>query len=172
VTARHQILDSLAGSIDRAANTVPQVLDHLNEQRAQISNLAAQDYTATNTSGGGIANPTLTAVSQLDRVNNHNRDIEDSIETLRVCVRMLQRNIDAAQRFRVSREDIELDSERDLLVQCIECQQIRTPRTDPRGGTIDDGRCIDHGRAYDLKLAERQRRKESDDRRARRYGTV
>jgi hypothetical protein len=159
MTARHHVLDNLATRIERASIMVPEVFDHLDEERAQISNLAAQDYTATHHSGSAIANPTLNTAQQLDGVNQERNEIDDCIATLEVCVKMLEKATRHASRYRVSHDHIELDSERDLLEQCIECEQIRVVRTARNGLTIDDGRCLDCGRTEDLVQYERAAQK-------------
>ncbi len=169
MTARHRTLDNLAHRLDRAANIIPEVLDHLDEQRAQISNLAAQDTSRGYSTASTISDPTQNTVQQLFRVNYRRDEIRDNIATLELAVRLLEQSMRRALSFRASDDhEHELDSERELLLQCIECDQIRTPRTDPTTDlTIDDGRCIDCGRVYDLK-----RKDASNERRARRYGAV
>lgn len=168
MTARHRTLDNLAHRLDRAATIVPDVLDHLDEQRANTPVLAAQDTSRGYQSSGGISDPTLRTVTHLDQIEYKRQEIRDNIATLELAVRLLEQACRRALSFRVADDQPDmLDSERDLLEQCIECEQIRTSRTSPAGLTIDDGRCIDCGRRNDD-----ARRKQSDDRRARRYGTV
>ncbi len=171
MTGRHRTLDNLAHRLDRAATIIPDVLDHLDEQRAQISNLAAQDTSRGYSTPSTISDPTQNTVQQLFRVNYRRDEIRDNIATLELAVRLLEQSARRALSFRASDDhDHELDSERDLLVQCIECQQIRTPRTDPvSGATVDDGRCIDCGRRYDNDQLARQA--DSDARRMRRANT-
>ena len=177
MTARDRTLDNLAHRLDRAANTVPQAFEHLDEQRSMVSILAAQDYTGTRHTGG-IANPTLQTAAQLETIEYQRNTIRDAIDTLAVCVRMLEQNLRTALAFRVSIHDDNLDHLNDTP-HCIgnraditaRCDQIPAPRPDGAGGTIDDGRCLDCGRRYDQTETDR-RREASDQRRARRYGRV
>ncbi len=172
MTGRHRTLDNLAHRLDRAASIIPDVLDHLDEQRAQISNLAAQDTSRGYSTASTISDPTQNTVQQLFRVNYRRDEIRDNIATLELAVRLLEQSARRALSFRASDDhDHELDSERDLLVQCIECEQIRTLRTSPVTGlTIDDGRCLDCGARHDT--ASKKRREHADAQRARKYGSV
>ena len=162
MTARHRDLDNLAHRLDRAANTVPDVFDHLDEQRAFVSALVAQDYTTPHGSGA-ISDPTLRAAGQLDSVEYRRQTIVDGIETMIVCVKMLEQSCRAALAFRVSIHDDNLDHLADTP-RCIgaqasitaRCDQIPSPRPDGHGGVVDDGRCLDCGRTYDTDQAHRR----------------
>lgn len=95
---RNRDLDTLAHRIDRAATSVPEVLDHLNEQRALIPAISAS---STNASGGGDhSDPTLRTLLALDRVEGHRRTILDAVATLGVCVDMLDDACRAALGYR------------------------------------------------------------------------
>jgi hypothetical protein len=173
MTSRHRLLDNLAARLDRAANMIPNTIDHLDEQRALVNPLPAQDYTAGPTGRGGISDPTLRVAQQLDSIEYRRREIDDGINTLEVCVRMLEQAARRALAYRAGQSD---DDTSHLAHEprCIECNQIPTLRTGRDGLTIDDGRCIDCGTRRDRDDAERMalRRVEADSRRARRYGRV
>lgn len=173
MTGRHRLLDNLAARLDRAANMVPDILDHLDEQRALVNPIAARDYSAGPTGRGGISDPTLRVTQQLDSIEYRRREISDGIDTLEVCVRMLEQAARRALAYRAGQTDTD-DAHLADEQRCIECNQIPTLRTGRDGLTIDDGRCIDCGTRRDREDAERmaRRRIESDTRRARRYGRV
>jgi hypothetical protein len=160
VTARHRVLDNLSHRLDRAATIVPDVLDHLDEQRANTPVLAAQDTSRGYQSSGGISDPTLRTVTHLDQIEYKRQEIRDNIATLELAVRLLEQSCRRALSFRVADDQPDmLDSERDLFEQCIECEQIRVVRTARNGLTIDDGRCLDCGRTEDLVQYERAAQK-------------
>lgn len=96
--SRHRDLDTLAHRIDRAATTVPEVIDHLNEQRALVPALAASSTNAG--SSGDHSDPTLRTLLALDRIEGHRRTIHDAIATLGVCVDMLDDACRAALGYR------------------------------------------------------------------------
>jgi hypothetical protein len=167
MTARHRALDLLAHRLDRAANIVSEVLDHLDEQRANVPAISAQDTSRGTRTLSAISNPTLAAVQQLDSIEYRRREIDDGINTLEVCVRMLEQAARRALAYRAGQSD---DDTSHLAHEprCIECNQIPTLRTGRDGLTIDDGRCIDCGTRRDAEDAERLARRRMDAEQTRR----
>jgi hypothetical protein len=141
--ARNRDLDLLAHRLDRAANTVPDVMDHLDEQRANIAVIAAQDISH----GGGYsvgysANPTLSAVTQLAAVEYRRQTIRDAIATMAVCVNMLEQECRQALAYRASAGDRDDIDHLDGTPRCIgstnaittRCEQIPSERPTTNGG--------------------------------------
>lgn len=85
---RNRRLDGLSWRIDRAADIVPTVLQHISEQNALIGPLKAAGG-AQRGSVGVYSDPTLAAVLALSGGDQHRRTIDDAIATLEVCVNML-----------------------------------------------------------------------------------
>lgn len=161
MTRRNRQLDTLSDRIYRAAAIVPEVLDHLDEQRANISAIHAHPTDAGGNSHGDHGDPTLGTVLQFDPIEHHRRTVLDAIATLGVCVDMLDRSCRDALGARGQR----------LVPACIVegCNQIPDLRVNRHTGQrVDDGRCIDCGREWDELQAQRKR--EANERRARRYG--
>jgi hypothetical protein len=173
VSARHRTLDNLAHRLDRAANIVPEVLDHLDEQRANVTPIQAQDTRGNIHIIGAVSNPTLATVQQLDSIEYRRREIHDHIATLELAVKLLEQACRRALAYRAGQSDSD-DAHLADEPRCISCNQIPTLRTSRDGLTIDDGRCLDCGQRHDRDEAERiaQRRIDADSRRARRYGRV
>jgi hypothetical protein len=156
---RNRALDTLAHRLDSAANIVPTVLAHLDEQRAQISTLSAP---ASGTKGSDVSDPTWRTMQQLSRLDNRAGRITDAIATLSVAVNMLDNACRDALGTRGHIEGPRCIG--DGTPDGATCTQIADTRTDPTSGaTIDDGRCIRCGPRHDA-----TRRKESDARRLRR----
>lgn len=160
-TARDRTLDNLANRLDRAAYILPDIADHLAEQRSHITILAAQDLTAINGSSE-IANPTLRITMLLDAVDLRQREIDDWVATLELAVKGLEQACRTALSYRVpaALDDYTPDADRPRCIGAgatisTRCDQIPTPRTS-EGSTVDDGRCLDCGRRYDQAQLERR----------------
>jgi hypothetical protein len=89
---RDRTLDTLSHRINRAATIVPQVLEHLNEQRALVVALAANDPSSGSHGSGDHADPTLRAAMQLKLLDDKRETIRDAVQTLAVCVDMLDKD--------------------------------------------------------------------------------
>jgi hypothetical protein len=154
MTARHRALDLLAHRLDRAANIVSEVLDHLDEQRANVPAISAQDTSRGTRTLSAISNPTLAAVQQLDSIEYRRREIHDHIATLELAVKLLEQACRRALAYRAGQSDNDWEQ---LAGEprCIECNQIPTLRTSRDGLTIDDGRCLDCGARHDRERYER-----------------
>ncbi len=147
MSTRNRELDNLAHRLDRAANTIGDIWDHLDEQRANITHIAANDPSRPNSSGA-VSDPTLHTVEQLAGVEYRRTEIRDHLATLELAVNLLEQSCRQALSFRVgARTDDQ--SHLQHTRTCVDCGQIPTTRTDRNGGTIDDGRCIDCGVSYD-----------------------
>jgi hypothetical protein len=85
---RNRRLDGLSWRIDRAADIVPTVLQHVAEQNALIGTCSAPGSTERR-GVGGYSDPTLRTVLALDHGDQYRRAIDDAIATLEVCVNML-----------------------------------------------------------------------------------
>jgi hypothetical protein len=175
MTARDRTLDLLAHRLDRAANTVPDIYDHLDEQRSYAPVLAAQD--TSRPTAGGISDPTGRTVVQLDEAGCRRRAIDDYIASIELGVKLLEEECRRALGWRMAQSPTDSETEARLALTplCVDCTtKIPTVRTGRDGTTIDDRRCIDCGRAWDDLLD--RRRDEAHDRRLRRhagrYGTV
>lgn len=182
MTGRHRALDTLSHRIDRAANIVPEVLDHLGEQRAAVIVLSAQTIDGSPPARGSHADPTLRVALELDLLDYHRRAVDDAIATLNTCVNMLD---DACRTALAARAPSSLDdstppAERAPVPRCIgddtpagaTCEQIPVPRTNLHTNSrVDDGRCLDCGPRHDAAMAQAEaaRMKHAKERRARRY---
>jgi hypothetical protein len=169
VVNRDRTLDLLAHRLDRAANTVPDIYDHLDEQRSYAPVLAAQD-TSRPTVGGGISDPTGRTVVQLDEAGCRRRAIDDYVASIALGIDCLERECRQALGWRMAQSPADSASDAHLsdTPLCIDCKtKIPTVRTGRDGATIDDRRCIDCGRAWDDLLD--RRRDEAHDRRLRRH---
>jgi hypothetical protein len=158
MTARDRTLDNLAHRLDRAANTVPDIYDHLDEQRSYAPHLAAQD-TSRPHGAGGIADPTLATVIHLDEAGRRRRAIDDYIASIELGVKLLEQECRHALAWRMAQKptDSETDARLALTPLCVDCRtKVPAIRTGRDGTTIDDARCIDCGPAYDLQVSERR----------------
>lgn len=162
MTARHRDLDNLSHRLDRAANLVPEIHEHLQEQRGHVSILAANTADAGPHGNGDHGDPVARIVLLLNEIDHRQRGIDDAVATLQVCVRMLEQECRSALSYRAPAAYAEYEP--DDTPRCIGssagvttgCDQIPVPRSDRSGLTIDDGRCLDCGRSYDSVQASRR----------------
>jgi hypothetical protein len=150
--------------LERAAHSVPQVLDHLDRQAATAHTKTTPEIS---TSTSGHSDPTLTTVLALEAVNQRRGRIHDAIASVRVAIDLLDT---------VCREAYRMAEEEQVKPRCIgdgtpagaTCWNIPTDRADPtyEGRRIDDGRCHECGPRWD-----QRRRAEADARRQRRHRT-
>jgi hypothetical protein len=169
VTARDRTLDLLAHRLNRAANTVPDIYDHLSEQRNYAPHLAAQD-TSRPHGAGGIADPTLTTVIHLDEAGRRRQAIHDYIASIELGVKLLEQECRHALAWRMAQKptDSETDARLALTPLCVDCKtKVPIARTLRTGVPIDDGRCIDCGPRADAEVYRRS--DEEQQRRLRRY---
>lgn len=163
-------LDTLSRRLERAAKAIPEVVEHLIEQRAAISLLNAQALDASQTHSGAIPNPTLQLVERYDQFNNRLDAILDGIITAWVCVDMLDTDSRKALGMRapVHFDTTDTDPDYRPAPRCIGdntadgavCWNIPSPRRDAGGTVVDDGRCLECGPRHDRfkMLAEQARR--------------
>jgi hypothetical protein len=166
-------LDTLSRRLERAANAMPAVVEHLIEQRASISILNAHPTDSSAAHGSDISNPTLALVTRYDEFSRQQTAIVDGIITAWVCVDMLDTECRNALGMRApSTETVPTPDEPDYrpAPRCIGdntadgavCWNIPSPRRID-GTEIDDGRCHECGPRHDA-----IRRAASDARRLRR----
>lgn len=84
----HRDTDNLARRLTRAATTIPSIIDHLNEQRANITTLSAPGNGGG--SKGGHSDPVLRTLTQLDAIDYHRRAINDQLHCVRVAIDLLE----------------------------------------------------------------------------------
>jgi hypothetical protein len=170
VTARHRQLDIYSHRLNRAADVVPEVLDHLDEQRAIIGPL---DQGSEIRGGSGThGDPVLRTVMALDGGEYHRRCIYDALQTLGVCIDMLDDACRKAIGYRAGQRSPNEQAQDNAKPRCIgdgtptgaTCWNIPSARRTPDGASVDDGRCHECGPRHD-----RVRRAASDARRLRRH---
>lgn len=177
MTARHRQLDIYSHRLNRAADVVPEVLDHLDEQRAIIGPL---DQGSEIRGGSGThGDPVLRTVMALDGGEYHRRCIYDALQTLGVCIDMLDDACRKAIGYRAGQRSPLEQAQDNAKPRCIgdgtptgaTCWNIPSERRNPIGATVDDGRCHECGPRYDRARAVVRQRIEQN-RRSRKYGTV
>lgn len=171
-TPRHRQLDNVSDMHRRHAEQAEQAYDHLQEQTALITILAAQTYdTSHNTSG--ISDPTAKAAAHYAHIGHARTALNDAIATAVLCAKMVN---DAIIDALTTRAPTNLNDDepgtQDIRPRCIGdgtpdgaiCTQIPIRRTDLHtSSSVDDGRCLDCGPRWDT--AQAARRRESDRRR-------
>jgi len=84
----HRDTDTLAQRLMSASRVIPSILDHLDEQRANITTLSSPTSDGPG-SKGGHSDPTLRTVTALEAINLHNRAINDQVHCVKVAVDLL-----------------------------------------------------------------------------------
>ena len=97
----HRATEILAGRLARAATTIPSILDHLDEQRGNITTLSAP--TGGGGSKGDHSDPVLRTVMALDGVNIHRRAIADQVYCVNVAINLLEQACADALGYRAGR---------------------------------------------------------------------
>lgn len=108
MTRRNRDADILQRRLDRAADVIEAVYDHLDEQRAIATYAGSGDGTRQR---GTHADPTLQAVAKLDALDGRRREITDALASINVGVNLLEKACADALRSRASRAD-QTDPER------------------------------------------------------------
>ena len=161
--------DILARRLERASTTIPEVIDHLNEQRANTTILSTP--TGGGGSKGGHSDPTLRTVTELAGVDHHLTAIRDQIHCVKVAINLLE----LACRDALGHKAPQRMSENEPTCQRPEingqpCGQLVSYRIGEAGQIRYDanGLCDDHIRQD----ADDQRRADAANRqRQRRYAT-
>lgn len=162
---RNQRAEQLANRLHRNATTIPNIQDHLNEQRAHITTIAATKTDGSHSTKGDISDPTQRTALELDRIDNHQRAINDALASIEIGINLLDEACRAALGHH-TRTDSHEPRPRcigDNTAAGANCWQIPATRRNPANQTVDDGRCLDCGTRHDERLrtkatTERKRR--------------
>ena len=160
-TRSHRETDILARRLERAAQVIPTIFDHLNEQRANITTMSSGAGEGGG-SKGDHSDPTLRTVSELDSINLHQRAIDDQVHCVHVAVNLL----DEACRNALGKRAAYEPSLVERICNRATCNRHVSYRLGDDGGTTLDDLCDVHRiEQNDLD----RRANEANGRRARRY---
>ena len=158
--------DNLARRLERAAKIIPEIRQHIDEQRRLVPHITAQATDSSGGSGGGThSDPTGRTMMELDRLHRLAGNIDDAVTILGIGVNVLESACRMAlgHRTPLGAED-KPRCIGDNTPEGASCWNIPSPRRSAKSETIDDGRCHTCGPRYDTR-----KRLESDARRHRRH---
>lgn len=160
----HTPTDRAAHRLERAAEIIPELFDHLDKQRHNVTALRSP---GDGPRGSGHADPTAITALVLDGVERRRCRITDAVDMVHRAIDELDDACRDALGHRVTADD--LDEARPRCIgdggpEGATCWNIPSDRRTASGQTIDDGRCHVCGPRHDARKAEA-----SNARRARRY---
>lgn len=144
MTGRHRDLDTYSHRLNRAANVVPDVMRHLDEQRSTVIVLSASS--ASIGSNGTHGDPALRAMLQLDRIEHRRRGVLDMIATLGRCIDLLDE---------ACRDALGVRGEDPVLSDIPQCTRDADDLL-PNGETQRCGRHVEHFYRADGTMAFRE----------------
>lgn len=156
--------DILSRRLERAASILPEIREHIYEQRSHVRILGAPS-TDQGRQVGTHSDPTARAVAEL----NHWDWLNDCIDIQLGVINKALDILDTHCRDILGRRQPDDDADKprcigDTTAEGADCWNVPAPRRDPSGMQIDDGRCITCGHRYDAR-----KRAAADARRMRRH---
>lgn len=159
-TPRNRRIDTASDRLYRASPAVIAALDHLDRQRALVPAIGSSRTDGAGSSKGGHSDRTLAITVRLDGIDYGRRTIVDAIATVELATDVLDQAVRDAYKINEQGEATIEDSKPrcigDNSAEGATCWNIPSPRRNPHGLEIDDGRCVDCGPRYDALAAQRR----------------
>lgn len=106
--SRNRDADILARRLERAAEVIPSVLNHLNEQRSQI---ALAGHSSGGRQRGTHADPVGQTIAKISTIDLHETEILDALASIKVGANILEQACASALRTRAARPERPTDDE-------------------------------------------------------------